>query len=205
MNVLNLYAGLGGNRKLWKNVDVVAIESDPKIAAVCEKLRPEDDVFVEDAHTLLLDVFDQFDFIWSSPPCQSHSAMARANKRTAPKYPEMDLYQQIIFLQTYYKGYWVVENVKPYYTPLIPPTCVVGRHYFWSNFPIVAEDVSRPTNFINVQNLKGKKMLQDWLGIHFDEKLYYGTNHDPCQVLRNCVHPSLGKQVFDCFLSGSRL
>jgi DNA (cytosine-5)-methyltransferase 1 len=65
MNVLNLYAGLGGNRKLWKNVDVVAIESDPKIAAVYEKLHPEDDVFVEDAHTLLLDVFDQFDFIWS--------------------------------------------------------------------------------------------------------------------------------------------
>jgi|TARA_B110000305_G_scaffold19991_1_gene18433 DNA (cytosine-5)-methyltransferase 1 len=198
INVLNLYAGLGGNRKLWENVSVVAIESDPKIAAVYEKLHPTDDMFVEDAHALLLDVYDQFDFIWSSPPCQSHSAMTRANSRTAPKYAEMDLYQQIIFLQTYYKGYWVVENVKPYYKPLIPPTCVVGRHYFWSNFPLVAEDVKRPANFINVQNLVGKKMLQDWLDIHFDEKLYYGTNHDPCQVLRNCVHPLLGKQIFDC-------
>ena len=120
INVLNLYAGLGGNRKLWEDVAVVAIESDPKIAAVYEKLHPEDDVFVEDAHSLLLDVFDQFDFIWSSPPCQSHSAMARANSRTSPKYPEMDLYHYdyqssiLIIHNSFYSasdlGYLLVKN-----------------------------------------------------------------------------------------------
>jgi len=199
LNILNLYAGLGGNRKNWKDVEVTAVESDPKIAAVYEKLYPEDTVFVEDAHQFLLDTFDVVDFIWSSPPCQTHSSMARANSRTSPKYAQMDLYQQIIFLQTYFKGGWVVENVKPYYEPLIPPTAVVGRHYFWSNFPINAEDVARPKGFINKTNLEGKRQLQDWLGIHFEEKLYYNGNHDPCQVLRNCVHPDLGNQILECY------
>lgn len=198
-SVLNLYAGLGGNRKLWEDVEVVAVELDPKIAAVYEKLHPNDSMFVEDAHKLLPEVYDQFDFIWSSPPCQSHSRMARANSRTAPKYPEMELYQQIIFLKTYFKGGWIVENVKPYYTPLIPPTKIIGRHCFWSNFDFEAEDVQRPSDFINKTNLKGREELQNWLGIHFEEKLYYGTNHDPAQVLRNCVHPLLGKQIFECW------
>lgn len=199
MNILNLYAGLGGNRKLWTGHDVTAVESDPRIAAVYEKLHPSDDMFIEDAHQFLLDCYDTVDFIWSSPPCQSHSAMARANSRTAPKYLSLDLYQQIIFLQTYFRGGWVVENVKPYYKPLIPPTAIIGRHYFWSNFPIVASDVPRPPGFINMGNLAGRAALQDWLGIHFEEKLYYNGNHCPAQVLRNCVHPLLGLEVLNCY------
>lgn len=199
MDVLNLYAGLGGNRKLWTDVDVVAVESDPKIAGVYQRLYGADTVMVEDAHALLLDTYDMMDFIWSSPPCQSHSSMARANSRTTPKYPSMDLYQQILFLKSYAKCGWVVENVKPYYKPLIEPTAIVGRHYFWSNFPIVAEDVARPPGFINKGTLEGKRELQDWLGIHFDDKLYYNGNNCPAQVLRNCVHPLLGKQIMDCF------
>ena len=47
----------------------------------------------------------------------------------------MKLYEEIIFLKYWYKGKWVVENVKSYYEPLIKPyTC--GRHCFWSNFVI---------------------------------------------------------------------
>ena len=34
MKVLNLYAGIGGNRKLWTNCEVTAVELDQKIAAV---------------------------------------------------------------------------------------------------------------------------------------------------------------------------
>jgi DNA (cytosine-5)-methyltransferase 1 len=40
INILNLYAGLGGNRKLWKDCQVTAIEYDPKIAAVYKELNP---------------------------------------------------------------------------------------------------------------------------------------------------------------------
>jgi len=32
MKILNLYCGIGWNRKLWKNVDVTAIEINPEIA-----------------------------------------------------------------------------------------------------------------------------------------------------------------------------
>ena len=38
VRVLNLYAGIGGNRKYWENVEVTAIEYNEEIANVCETL-----------------------------------------------------------------------------------------------------------------------------------------------------------------------
>jgi len=197
MKILNLYAGIGGNRKLWEGHDITAIEYDPKIAAVYQKLYPNDEVIVCDAHQYLLDNFQEFDFIWSSPPCPSHSRMIRSGKNRKPRYPDMRLYEEIIHLQHNFKGHWIVENVKPYYTPLIEAS-EVGRHLFWSNFDIGNIDVpSQPKDFINQTNLAGKYALMDWLDIHFEEKLYIGKNHCPAQVLRNCVHPLVGKQILD--------
>ena len=109
----------------------------------------------------------------------------------------MQLYEEILFLQHFFKGRWIVENVVPFYEPLIKPTRKVGRHCFWSDFEFEADDVKRPENFINMCNLAGKTALMDWLGIHFEENIYYSKNHDPAQVLRNCVHPDLGLQVFN--------
>lgn len=68
MNVLNLYAGVGGNRKLWQGVTVTAVENEPKIAAVYQRLHPNDTVIIGDAHAYLLDNYHTFDFIWTSPP-----------------------------------------------------------------------------------------------------------------------------------------
>jgi len=198
MRVLNLYAGVGGNRKLWENCDVTAVENDERIASVYKKLYPYDDVVVGDAHEYLLEHSDDFDFVWTSPPCQTHSRMMKATRHRRREYPDMSLYQQIIFLQNFFKGKWIVENVKPYYNFLINPTRIIGRHAFWSNIELsFVEDVKRPQNFINTANLEGKKALMDWLGIHFEEVIYYGNNHCPCQILRNCVHPLIGKQVMD--------
>lgn len=202
MHILNLYAGLGGNRKLWKNCEVTAVEYSPKIAAVYQKLYPEDTVLVEDAHNFLLEAYDCVDFIWSSPPCQSHSRMVKATRHDIRKYPDMALYQEILFLQHFCKVGWVVENVKPYYEPLIKPSAIIGRHYFWSNFPITnIEDVKRPPGFINQSTLAGRQALMDWLDIHFEEKLYYEGNHCPAQVLRNCVHPLVGNQILESYLA----
>ena len=47
----------------------------------------------------------------------------------------MTLYEEILFLKHHFKGKWVVENVKPYYEPLIKPQ-ILERHCFWSNFEI---------------------------------------------------------------------
>lgn len=197
MKILNLYAGLGGNRKHWKDCEVVAIESNQQIADVYKRLNPQDTVIIGDAHEYLRVHHEEFDFIWSSPPCQTHSRMCKATRHKNRKFPNMEIYEEILFLQHFYKGKWIVENVVPYYEPLIQPSNQVGRHMFWSNFEFAADDVKRPANFINMANLAGKKALQDWLGIHYDENIYYKGNHCPAQVLRNCVHPDLGLQIFN--------
>ena len=137
MKVLNLYAGIGGNRKLWEDVEVTAVELDPDIAKIYQDYFPNDKVIVTDAHQYLLDHMDEFDFIWSSPPCPTHSrARYWGWHSEVPVYPDMSLYQLIIFMQYHVKGKWVVENVIPYYEPLIKPGSKIGRHYFWSNFTI---------------------------------------------------------------------
>lgn len=196
MKVLNLYAGLGGNRNLWAGCDVTAVELEPKIAAVYQRLNPKDKVIIGDAHQYLLDHHHEFDFVWSSPPCPTHSRMMKATRHDLRKYPDMSLYQEIIFLQHFFKGKWVVENVKPYYEPLVPGK-LMGRHMFWSNFDFDHFDVARPKGFINKSSLAGKKALMDWLDIHYEENIYYGGNHCPAQILRNCVHPKIGLHIFN--------
>jgi len=197
MRVLNAYAGLGGNRKLWEGCKVTAVESDPKIAEIYQRFSPADQVIQADAHEFLKDNFREFDIIWSSPPCQSHSKMMKATRHNVAAYPDLKLYEEILFLQNFYQGDWVIENVVPYYKPLISPTARVGRHLFWSNKELFGlQDIKRPKGFINKSNLEGKKELQDWLGIHYDENVYYKNNHCPAQILRNCVHPKLGLQIY---------
>ena len=196
MKVLNLYAGVGGNRKHWKNCEVTAVESNEKIAAVYQRLNPDDTVVIGDAHEYLRKHFREFDFIWSSPPCQTHSKMCKATRHKNRQFPNMKLYEEILFLQHFFKGRWIVENVAPFYPPLIEAT-KVGRHLFWGNFEFMADDVKRPSDFINMANVAGKKALMEWLDIHYEENIYYANNHCPAQILRNCVHPDLGLQIFD--------
>lgn len=194
--VLNLYSGLGGNRKNWTNCTVTAVETDERIASVYKRMYPSDNVVIGDAHEYLQKNFREFDFIWSSPPCQSHSVMMKATRNDVAKYPDMSLYQQIIFLKNFYKGKWVVENVVPYYDPLIMPTQRIGRHLFWSNFNFSTIEVPQPKGFIQKSTLAAKSEMMDWLGIHYEEVIYYGNNHCPVQILRNCVHPIIGEHVF---------
>lgn len=133
--VLNLYAGVGGNRKLWRGVDVTAVEMNPKIAEVYKRHFKKDKVVVADAHEYLLNNYKKFDFIWVSRPCQRHSKMNIFNSHNLIRYVDGGLFEEIIFLKTYFKGKWVVENVVPYYEPIYNPF-KIGRHLFWSNFTI---------------------------------------------------------------------
>jgi len=103
----------------------------------------------------------------------------------------MKLYQEILFLKYNFSGKWVVENVKPYYEPLIKPTNILQRHLFWSNFEILNKEFKK-------DNIKKAQIpdLQKKYG--FDLSSYKLKNKR--QVLRNCVAPELGKHVLDCAL-----
>lgn len=203
MKILNLYAGLGGNRKKWSDAfEVTAVEKSPILAETYEENFPQDKVIVDDAHQYLLDHFLEFDFIWSSPPCQSHTRMIRGGKNRTSRYPDLRLYEEILLLKHNFEGLWVVENVVPYYDPLIRPHRI-GRHLFWSNFhiPRFNSDDLDLVNFIMTGNTEGSEKMKEWLGIHYEGNIYYEGNHDPCQVLRNCVHPLLGEHVLRSAIS----
>jgi DNA (cytosine-5)-methyltransferase 1 len=196
MKILNLYAGIGGNRKLWGNEhEVTAVEFDENIATVYKDIFPNDTVIIGDAHQYLLDHYNEFDFIWSSPPCQTHSRMRHHlgvnGKGFNPVYPDMKLYQEIIFLQHSFKGKWIVENVNPYYAPLIEPNVELDRHKFWCNFTIQKEKFNRP---------KLRKAQIPELQVAYDYDLSEYKLPNKRQVLRNCVLPSVGKHILNSLM-----
>lgn len=188
---MNLYAGIGGNRKLWSEEhEITAVEFKPEIANVYQKFFPNDKVVIGDAHKYLLEHFKEFDFIWSSPPCPTHSKASIALQGWGVvRYPDMALYQEIILLRHFFKGSWVVENVKPYYQPLIEPSGTLDRHCFWSNFEISPMHAKREYNV----NRATKETLAEHHGFYIPEGVT-----DQRKLLRNAVYPPLGKHVFDC-------
>jgi DNA (cytosine-5)-methyltransferase 1 len=196
MKILNLYAGIGGNRKLWGDEhEITAIENNKEIAAIYKDYFPNDTVIVTDAHQYLLDHYKEFDFIWSSPPCQSHSRMIiSGTNRKKTIYPDMKLYQEIIFLNQFFKGKYVIENVIPYYKPLIIPQ-LLDRHSYWANFTI--GKFKEPKKQTDLNNMK-KRDLCNWLGFPINiPNIYIDGNHCNIQILRNCVHPETGKYILD--------
>ena len=91
LKILNLYACLGGNRYKWnevkEDIEVVAVEWDEELAKLYQERFPNDTVIVADAHQYLLDHYKEFDFIWSSPPCPSHSlSLIHISEPTRPLY-----------------------------------------------------------------------------------------------------------------------
>lgn len=192
--VLNLYAGIGGNRKLWEDVDVTAVEWDEEIARVYQDHFPEDEVIVADAHDFLEGHYDDgWDFIWASPPCPTHSQIrwsrAGDGKQNDAVYPSMDLYEEILFLKGYVPCDWVVENVNSWYDPLIEPQ-ERHRHYFWSTFHIPSIELPKSNIY--------EGTVTEWQDkLAYDLSKYDIGHKKKVKMLRNCVHPKLGKHVFE--------
>lgn len=193
MKILNLYAGIGGNRKLWGNQhEITAVENDPAVAAIYQHLFPNDKVIIDDAHEYLRKHFREFDFIWASPPCPTHSILQRTRFYDDNlKYPDMTLYQEIIWLQTFYNGVWCVENVKPYYKPLIPPTFIMGRHCYWASDLILSQS-DNDTTYTDLSD--DVHAMEKEYGL--DLSNFYNTT-DIRKCLRNMVKPSDGKYIFE--------
>lgn len=190
MKILNLYAGIGGNRKNWGDEhEITAIENVPEIAKIYADFFPKDEVIIADAHQYLLEHFAEFDFIWSSPPCPSHSKIRRYTSvekgQVKPIYPDIKLYEEIIFLKHYFKGKWCVENVIAFYKPLIPPN-EIDNHWFWTNFYV--ED------FNSAQSRSHHALIKDLAARKgFDLSKY--KNVDKTKILRNCVEPEIGLHI----------
>lgn len=200
IKVLNLYAGIGGNRKLWKDVEVTAVEIDPNIAKIYQDLFPNDKMIVGDAHQYLLEHYKEFDFIWSSPPCPTHSRLRKSMHGTRcggdAIYPDMKLYEEILFLEGYFDGKYVVENVISWYDPLIRPY-IIERHYFWSN--MILADIKISNGKINLTNGEHPetdeeqiKRLEKEFGFDLSE-----YNGDKRTMLRNCVNPETALHIFN--------
>ena len=189
MRILNLYAGIGGNRKLWGNDhEITAVEYDEGIATIYGDLFPGDTLVIGDAHQYLLEHHKEFDFIWSSPPCQTHSSF-RYNidvklRGSEEKYPDMTLYEEIIFLKYHSDSLWVIENVVPYYGAMLNPV-KRNRHLYWANFdlpevPKTAEKLRSMNKISELEELHG-----------YDLSAYKLPNKR--QVLRNVVDPNVGR------------
>jgi len=191
MKVLNLYAGIGGNRKLWKDVNVTAVEINPNIAKIYKDFFPFDNVVVGDAHKYLTEHYNEFDFIWSNPPCQTHSKTMFWN-HIKKRYPDLKLYEEILFLQNWFKGKWVVENVKSYYEPLIKPQ-TVDRHFFWSNFKIYPVKFGK-----KVRNDRGQLLNLKMKERGFMINNFHNYTGDKRQLLNNMIEPELGLHAFKC-------
>lgn len=201
MKILVGCAGIAAESELWDDVnnEITHVELDPKIAQVIKDRKPNRTVIVGDAFDFLLKHSNEFDFVWFSPPCQGNSRMIRSGKNRKPRYPDLRLYEVKIFLDYNFEGKYVIENVVPYYKPVIEPTAKLGRHLFWSNFEIDENfEANQPKDFIMLGTVKGSEQLKEWLGINYEGNIYYNGNHDPCQILRNCVHPLMGEHVFNC-------
>lgn len=207
MKILNLYACLGGNRYKWNEVkddiEVTAVEYDPELAKLYQERFPRDKVIVMDAHQYLLDHYKEFDFIWSSPPCPTHSKVRVTQKNQdfyIPKYPDMKLYEEIIFLKEHFKGKYVVENVTPYYEPLIPAK-KRGRHLYWTNFNLPNNvDRQEGKGIMCGQTNDEFSKLCDFHNIDQDFLKTYNGKQSKIKIIRNLVDYEVGKIIFETAL-----
>jgi len=196
MKILNLYACLGGNRYKWDevtDVEVTAVEWDEELARLYQERFPNDKVIVADAHQYLLDHYKEFDFIWSSPPCPTHSRFNISMKtKREMKYPDMKLYQEIIFLDNFFKGKYVVENVIPYYEPLIKAH-KRHRHLYWANFNLPNELSIRNNPDLG----RTKNLIEELSKFHdYDFRQYKGEQRMN-KIARNLVDYEAGKTILE--------
>ena len=209
--VLDLFAGIGGTTlgiisylesygSEPFDYEYIAIENDPEVIEAREKLFN-----IYEGHTLYIINTDaytflnttsskEYDFIWASPPCQSHS---RLNMFYNRKNPDMRLWSLITRLQQQQIPF-IVENVEPYYREPIQHTLELGRHRFWSNKPLLPFEVPER------QKDWGWMGIPDWEEYHGIESRVTSHIKDRMkrrQVLRNMTHYSISYSIIKQILN----
>jgi DNA (cytosine-5)-methyltransferase 1 len=98
--------------------------------------------------------------------------------------------QEIIFLEHYYKGKYTVENVIPYYEPLIPAQ-KRGRHLYWTNFKLPLDIGEREFQ------MGGKGEVKRLCEFHAYDFYQYKGEQRIDKIARNLVDYEAGKTIFN--------
>lgn len=199
MKVLNAYAGIGGNRHLWPaEWDITAVEIDPRVAAEYSRRYPSDAVLVDDAHAFVLEHSHEFDAVWTSPPCPTHSRLARqvASRYGRELAPDPRLWAEIEHLRAIGTRY-VVENVHTYYDPPIAPDVVTARHYYWTNnAPVMLTQ-------LHVIPMRPATRADEYAEAYGLPPLERGSVPDIRKAMRNAVVPHEGLEIAQAAFSGA--
>jgi DNA (cytosine-5)-methyltransferase 1 len=117
---------------------------------------------------------------------------------------DFKLYQEIVLLRSWFKGKYVVENVIPYYEPLIKPSIILGRHPFWTNFNIKEKafkniDISRsePNDLLKERGIDISifDIIKD-----VPESRSKDNRFERMQLVRNMVDPEIGLHILNTAL-----
>jgi DNA (cytosine-5)-methyltransferase 1 len=150
-----------------------------------------------------LEHYSEFDFIWASPPCPTHSRLNTSlHAQGIIRYPDMSLYQEIIFLRQWARDIkWVVENVIPYYRPLIHARVEIERHLFWANFSI--PPLKLPDNGLRIGgNLPSEvKGMEEALGIELPS---FVKERAKRLMLRDVTLPEIGNHILKAAMDKNR-
>ncbi len=106
----------------------------------------------------------------------------------------MKLYEEIILLDKFYKGKYCVENVIPFYEPLIAAK-KRGRHLYWTNFnlPNILSKRKSP-------EMKGSGSIERFSKFHNYDFYKYKGKQNRGKMSRNLVDYEAGKTIFETVL-----
>ena len=104
----------------------------------------------------------------------------------------MGLYEEIIFLDNMFSGKYVVENVIPYYEPLIPAH-KRGRHLYWTNFNLPTSLNERKLGGNTIEKGDIKKLCE----FHDYDFYTYKGKQRMNKIARNLVDYEAGRTILE--------
>lgn len=211
LKILDLFCGIGGVARGFHDYLqehqikylYVAIDIDKDVLKAHRALNPLSNVILRDAYSFTIDELETYDFVWASPPCETHS-IAGIWTRKRKVSPDFRLYELINKLNDANIPF-VVENVKPYYNPPIKPTSKANRHRLWSNLSISPIKIDLPP-FEKIKNTVKSLCEYHDLPIEIAKIIPSRKRRD---ALRDMVHHEIAyeiaKQVIPQVLDGKKL
>jgi len=212
IRILDLFCGVGGVARGFQNFlldngiefEYYAIDIDKRVLKAHKLLNPYSKTICRDAWSIDDKEFKEFDLIWASPPCETHSKSRFLNINAKPTKPDMRLYNLIERLWSLNMPF-IVENVEPYYRPPIKPIVKVGRHVLWSNLCIKPFKLNLQ-NFMDVKDDIHKLIKYHEIPFELSIKLLKILKKKTRDALRDMVHwriaYNIAKQVIPQVIKG---